>query len=54
MTPKQEEKGFRNLGEQLMAVYRAAIPGGRIDERLSTRAAMSLAVRAVPQKRLST
>jgi HK97 family phage major capsid protein len=41
-TPKTEDKGFRNLGEQLMAVYRSAAPGGRIDERLSTRAASGL------------
>ena len=41
-TPKNEEKGFRSLGEQLMAVYRAAVPGGKIDERLSTRAASGL------------
>ena len=41
-TPKTEDKGFRNLGEQLMAVYRSASPGGRIDERLSTRAASGL------------
>jgi len=40
--PKKEDKGFRCLGEQLMAVYRAAMPGGRIDERLSTRAASGL------------
>ncbi len=41
-TPKTEDKGFRNLGEQLMAVYRSASPGGRIDARLSTRAASGL------------
>lgn len=41
-TPKTEEKGFRSLGEQLMAVYRSAAPGGRMDERLSTRAASGL------------
>ncbi len=40
--PKPEEKGFRSLGEQLKAVYRAAAPGGRIDDRLSTRAASGL------------
>lgn len=41
-TPKTEDNGFRNLGEQLMAVYRSASPGGRIDARLSTRAASGL------------
>jgi HK97 family phage major capsid protein len=40
--PKTENKGFRNLGEQLMAVYRSASPGGSIDARLSTRAASGL------------
>ncbi|MGI6593691.1 MAG: phage major capsid protein [Christensenellales bacterium] len=40
--PRTEEKGFRSLGEQLLAVYRAATPGGRLDERLSTRAASGL------------
>lgn len=40
--PRSEEKGFRSLGEQLLAVYRAAAPGGRLDERLSTRAASGL------------
>lgn len=40
--PKAEEKGFRSFGEQLMAVYRSAAPGGKLDERLSTRAASGL------------
>lgn len=40
--PAPAEKGFRSLGEQLMAVYNAAVPGGKIDERLSTRAASGL------------
>jgi HK97 family phage major capsid protein len=39
---KQEEKRFKTFGEQLAAVYRAAAPGGKIDERLSTRAASGL------------
>ena len=43
MNPKQEDKGFKSLGEQLMAVYRASVPGNtKIDERLSTRAASGL------------
>lgn len=37
---KGDEKRFPSFGEQLMAVYRAAAPGGRTDERLSTRAAL--------------
>ena len=37
---KGDEKRFSSFGEQLMAVYRAAAPGGRTDERLSTRAAL--------------
>lgn len=39
---KDEEKRFNSFGEQLLAAYRAAAPGGRIDERLSTRAASGL------------
>jgi len=35
-------KRFGSFGEQLTAVYRAAMPGGRVDERLSTRAASGL------------
>jgi len=37
-----EEKRFNSLGEQLLATYRAATPGGRVDERLTTRAASGL------------
>jgi HK97 family phage major capsid protein len=37
-----DARGFKSFGEQLAAVYRAAMPGGKIDERLSTRAAMGL------------
>lgn len=33
------DQGFRSFGEQLMAVARAAQPGGSIDNRLTTRAA---------------
>lgn len=39
---KTEEKSFNTFGEQLMAAYRAAAPGGKIDERLTTRAASGL------------
>lgn len=39
---KDNEKRFVSFGEQLMAAYRAAMPGGKVDERLSTRAASGL------------
>ena len=39
---KDTEKRFSSFGEQLMAAYRAAMPGGKVDERLSTRAASGL------------
>lgn len=39
---KDAEKRFSSFGEQLMAAYRAAMPGGKVDERLSTRAASGL------------
>lgn len=39
---KNDEKRFASFGEQLLAAYRAASPGGHIDERLSTRAASGL------------
>ena len=39
---KTEEKRFTSFGEQLLAAYRAAAPGGKVDERLSTRAASGL------------
>lgn len=39
---KSNEKRFSSFGEQLMAAYRAAMPGGKVDERLSTRAASGL------------
>lgn len=42
-TPSNDsEKRFASFGEQLMAAYRAAMPGGRVDERLTTRAASGL------------
>ena len=39
---KNDEKRFKSFGEQLMAAYRASMPGGRVDERLTTRAASGL------------
>nr|DAJ92180.1 MAG TPA: major capsid protein [Caudoviricetes sp.] len=39
---KDNEKRFASFGEQLMAAYRAATPGGKVDERLTTRAANGL------------
>lgn len=39
---KSEEKRFATFGEQLLAAYRAAAPGGEVDERLTTRAASGL------------
>jgi len=36
------EDRFRSFGEQMMAVYRAACPNGRVDSRLTTRAASGL------------
>lgn len=39
---KDNEKRFASFGEQLMAAYSAAMPGGKVDERLSTRAASGL------------
>lgn len=39
---KDNEKRFASFGEQLMAAYRAATPGGKVDERLTTRAASGL------------
>lgn len=40
--PKEEARRFKNLGEQMMAVYRASTPAGRIDSRLTTRSASGL------------
>lgn len=39
---KDAEKRFGTFGEQLLAAYRAAAPGGKVDERLTTRAASGL------------
>lgn len=41
-TPHNDEKRFMSFGEQMMAVYRAAAPDGRIDSRLTTRAATGM------------
>jgi len=38
----RDERKFATFGEQMMAVYRAAAPGGKVDARLSTRAASGL------------
>jgi HK97 family phage major capsid protein len=40
--PVKDEKRFNSFGEQLMAVYRAAAPDGKVDSRLTTRAALGL------------
>ena len=40
--PKNEERKFKTFGEQLMAAYRASMPGGQVDNRLTTRAASGL------------
>ena len=37
-----DEKRFNTFGEQMMAVYRAVCPGGKVDARLSTRSASGL------------
>ena len=39
---KDEERKFRTLGEQMMAVYRASTPAGKVDRRLTTRSASGL------------
>jgi len=39
---KEEARKFRTLGEQMMAVYRASNPAGKIDTRLTTRSASGL------------
>ena len=41
-SPNPEERGFTNLGEMMMAVYRSSSPGGKIDERLNTRTASGM------------
>jgi len=41
-SPMESEKRFESFGEQMLAVYRAAAPDGRIDPRLTTRAASGL------------
>lgn len=39
---KEEQRGFRTFGEQMMAVYRASTPAGKVDRRLTTRSASGL------------
>jgi len=39
---KDTEPKFRSLGDQMMAVYRASQPGGKVDNRLTTRQASGL------------
>jgi HK97 family phage major capsid protein len=38
----EKESRFDSFGEQMIAVYRAVAPGGKLDSRLSTRAASGL------------
>jgi len=40
--PNQDEKRFASFGEQMLAVYRASVPGGKVDGRLDSRAASGL------------
>lgn len=40
--PEKSERGFKTFGEQLIAAYRASMPGGKVDSRLTTRAASGL------------
>nr|DAN69533.1 MAG TPA: major capsid protein [Caudoviricetes sp.] len=40
--PEKSERGFKTFGEQLIATYRASMPGGKVDSRLTTRAASGL------------
>jgi len=41
-TPAEGDQRFASFGEQMLAVHRAAAPDGRIDPRLTTRAASGL------------
>jgi len=41
-SPNNDERSFKTLGEQMMAVYRSASPGGTLDSRLTTRSASGL------------
>jgi HK97 family phage major capsid protein len=41
-------KDFKDFGEQLTAVYKAAVPGGKVDDRLNIKAAASGANESVP------
>jgi HK97 family phage major capsid protein len=40
--PSEDTRIFTSFGEQMIAVYKATCPGGKIDQRLSTRAASGL------------
>lgn len=40
--PEENSRKFRSFGEQMMAVYRASTPAGRVDSRLTTRSANGL------------
>jgi len=40
--PSEDTRSFTSFGEQMIAVYKATCPGGKIDSRLSTRAASGL------------
>lgn len=40
--PEKSERGFKTFWEQLIATYRASMPGGKVDSRLTTRAASGL------------
>ncbi len=40
--PSEDTRNFTSFGEQMIAVYKATCPGGKIDQRLSTRAASGL------------
>jgi len=40
--PSEDTRNFASFGEQMIAVYKATCPGGKIDQRLSTRAASGL------------
>jgi HK97 family phage major capsid protein len=40
--PSEDTRNFASFGEQMVAVYRSACPGGKMDTRLSARAATGL------------
>ena len=41
-SPSKNENRFATFGEQMLAVYRAVCPAGKVDARLTTRAASGL------------